>query len=276
MSVIIIPEIRFKKDMLNYHKTWRFINSKPCSASCNMALDEAIAVSVRKGDSPPTLRLYSWDKPSLSLGRFQKSSDINIEYCRANRIQIVKRPTGGRAILHGDELTYSFSVRTDHEPFSKGLLDSYKKISAVFNLALNKLGIQAESKKHREKGRVLAGSPLCFQSSSFGEILIDNKKIIGSAQKRWTDGLLQQGSIPYIIDEPATMKVFRLKPSQNIKESMTGLKDIIPDLSDKEFRGIIKRSFEEIFDIKLIPALPSQDEEVLARKLEAEKYQVFE
>ena len=72
------------------------------------------------------------------------------------------------------------------------------------------------------------------------------------------------------------MKVFRLKPSQNIKESMTGLKDIIPDLSDKEFRGIIKRSFEEIFDIKLIPALPSQDEEVLARKLEAEKYQVFE
>ncbi len=72
------------------------------------------------------------------------------------------------------------------------------------------------------------------------------------------------------------MKVFRLKPSQNIKESMTGLKDIIPDLSDKEFRGIIKRSFEEIFDIKLIPALPSQDEEALARKLEAEKYQVFE
>ena len=115
-----------------------------------------------------------------------------------------------------------------------------------------------------------------FSVKFIREILIDNKKVIGSAQKRWTDGLLQQGSIPYIIDEPATMKVFRLKPSQNIKESMTGLKDIIPDLSDKEFRGIIKRSFEEIFDIKLIPALPSQDEEALARKLEAEKYQVFE
>ncbi|TAL24189.1 MAG: lipoate--protein ligase family protein [Nitrospirae bacterium] len=261
--------------MLNYHKTWRIINSTPCSASYNMALDEALAVSVRKGASPPTLRLYSWDRPSLSLGRFQKSSDINIGYCRANRIQIVKRPTGGRAILHGDELTYSFSVRTDYEPFSKGLLDSYEKISAAFNLALKKLGIQAEAKKHREKGRVLARSPLCFQSSSFGEILIDKKKVIGSAQKRWPDSLLQQGSIPYIIDEAAIINAFGLKSSQKIKQDMTGLKDIIPDLSDEEFRGIIKLSFEELFDIKFIPALPSQVEEALAQKLEAEKYQAF-
>ncbi|MBI4691222.1 MAG: lipoate--protein ligase family protein [Nitrospirae bacterium] len=261
--------------MLNYHKTWRLINSGAYSASYNMALDEAIAISVRKNDSPPTLRLYSWDKQSVTLGCFQKLGDINIEYCRNRGIPIVRRPTGGRAILHKNELTYSFSVRTDNEIFSKGLLDSYKKISLAFNLAFRKIGVLAESKKVRERGEVLTRSPLCFQSSSFGEILIGNKKIVGSAQKRWPDGLLQQGSIPYVIKESEVANIFRLRPSQGKKE-MIGLKDVVSDFSDERFRAAIRISFEETFNIEFISGLPSQDEEVHAMKLECEKYQVFQ
>jgi lipoate-protein ligase A len=157
-----------------------------------MALDEAIATSVRNCESPPTLRLYGWDRPSLSLGSFQKSSSVDLKYCRKNSIPVVRRPTGGRAILHGDELTYSFSARTDHVAFAKGLLESYRTISSAFNLAFRKIGLRVSSKDRRENGRVLTRNPLCFRSSSYGEILIENRKVVGSAQKRWKDGLLQQ------------------------------------------------------------------------------------
>ena len=267
--------------MLNYHKTWRFINSGPGSASHNMALDEAIAISVRKGDSLPTLRVYTWDKPSVSIGCFQKIRDVNIKYCQNAGIPIVRRPTGGRAILHNEELTYSFSVKTDNELFSKGIFDSYKKISAALLLALSKIGLSPESKLirgTRQPSPVTrrSKSPLCFQSISYGEITIRNRKIIGSAQKRWIDGLLQQGSIPYSVEESMIQKVFRLQSSQDIKETIAGLKDMISGLSDKEFKEVIRISFEETFNIKFIPALPSQEEESLALKLELDKYQASE
>ncbi|MEK7741570.1 MAG: biotin/lipoate A/B protein ligase family protein [Nitrospirota bacterium] len=267
--------------MVNYHKTWRLINSGPGSASYNMALDEAIAISVRKGSSAPALRLYSWDRPSATLGCFQKISDIDTEYCRDASIPVVRRPTGGRAILHNKELTYSFSVKTDNDLFSKGIFDSYKKISAAFYLALSKIGLLPELKLIRETRHLSlithhSKSPLCFQSASYGEITINGKKVIGSAQKRWTDGLLQQGSIPYHIDEPEVLKIFRLHSIRDIKGSMAGLMEAVPDLSDEKFRNIVKISFEEAFNIEFISALPSQEEEVLAQELDSEKYRTEE
>ncbi len=260
--------------MINYHKTWRLINSGPGSASYNMALDETIAISVRNGSSPPTLRLYSWDRPAVTLGCFQKIGEIDTEYCLNAGIPIVRRPTGGRAILHNKELTYSFSVKTDNNLFSKGIFDSYKKISAAFYLALSRLGLSPEAKLNRETRQLK--SPLCFQSASYGEITIDSKKVIGSAQKRWTDGLLQQGSIPYCIDGPEVLKIFRLRSIKDIKGAMAGLTEAVPALSDEKFRNVVKISFEEAFDIEFISALPSQEEEALARELDSEKYRTEE
>jgi lipoate-protein ligase A len=246
-----------------------------------MALDEAIAISVRKGASPPALRLYSWDRPSVTLGCFQKIRDIGTDYCRNAAIPVVRRPTGGRAILHNKELTYSFSVKTDNDLFSKGIFDSYKKISSALYLALSKLGLSPESKLVRETHHSSlvtrhSKSPLCFQSTSYGEITINSKKAIGSAQKRWADGLLQQGSIPYLIDEPTVLKVFRLHSIQDIKDTMAGLIEAVPDLSDEKFRNIVKISFEEAFNIEFISSIPSQKEEVLAQKLDSEKYRTEE
>jgi lipoate-protein ligase A len=253
-------------------RTWRLIDSGPCSASHNMAIDEAIATLVRKDCLPPALRLYGWDRPSVSLGCFQRASDIDVGYCEAEDIPVVRRPTGGRAILHDDELTYSFSAGTDRGPFSKGLLDSYKKISAALHLALKKVGVSAESKSQREKGRVLAGSPLCFQSSSYGEILICNKKVVGSAQKRWDDGLLQQGSIPYSYDGERVRRIFGEGRYTALRECAVGLKEVLPHLDDAKFREIISASFEEAFGISLVPAHPSQEESALALELERKKY----
>jgi len=249
---------------------WRFIDTGPCSAAYNMALDEAIAVDVRKDNAPPTLRLYGWDVPSVSIGCFQKFSDVDIEYCTKKHIPVVRRPTGGRAILHSNEITYSFSVKTTHRLFSKGLLDSYKKISIALGSALSKIGLSPELKLIREAHRLR--NPLCFHSTSYGEITINNKKIIGSAQKRWTDSLLQQGSIPFIIDRDELVKVFRLKSTHGIREVFIGLKEILPELTTDDLKNAIRTSFEETFNTRLITLSPSHEEVSLAQEFEAKKY----
>jgi len=251
---------------------WRLIDSGPCDAFYNMALDEAIATEVRKGAAPPTLRVYGWDRPSLTLGCFQKTADINIEYCRSHDIPVVRRPTGGRAILHGDELTYSFSAKTDSEPFSHGLLDSYRRISMAFSIALKKIGISAESKKKREKGIVLSRSPLCFQSSSYGELLSENKKLVGSAQKRWSDSLLQQGSIPYLSNDEELEGIFGAEKTASLKNCMNTLCDILPLFNRDEFRKAVVSSFEEAFGVRLLLSAPSQEESLLAGELQHRKY----
>src|SRR6266496_4232649 len=191
---------------------WRFIDSGPCPASYNMAVDEAVACFVREGQSPPTLRLYECICPSVTIGCFQKIDSVDMAYCTERDIPIVRRPTGGRAILHNQELTYSFSAGTANGLFSHGLRDSYKKISAAFCSALSSLGLYPEANIAREmSGEDRASkNPLCFHAASFGEITLHNKKVIGSAQKRWNGALLQQGSIPYIIDWDILKKVFGL------------------------------------------------------------------
>jgi len=242
-----------------------------------MALDEAIATVVRKNNAPPTLRLYGWDMPSISIGCFQKINDIDSDYCIEKHIPLVRRPTGGRAILHSDEITYSFSVKTTSGIFSRGLLDSYKKISRAFSLAFSKLGLTPDIKLFKEPCHASlitrhSRSPSCFQSISYGEITIQDKKIIGSAQKRWTDGLLQQGSIPYIVDKNAMAKVFRLESVHKLPEALTGLKEIIPELTIDELKNAIRTSFEETFDTRLIPSFPSHEEVSLAEEFEVKKY----
>lgn len=251
---------------------WRLLESGPCDAFYNMALDEALATEVRRGAAPPTLRLYGWDRPSLTLGCFQKTSDINLEYCRSRNIPVVRRPTGGRAILHGDELTYSFSAGTDQGPFSHGLLDSYRRISLAFSIALKKMGVTAGPKKERGKGRTLSRSPLCFQSSSYGEILTENKKLVGSAQKRWNNGLLQQGSVPYLSQEEKLAGIFGAEKTAPLRDCMKALKDILPLLEEDEFRKAVASSFEEAFGIRLLLSAPSQEESLLAEELRHRKY----
>ena len=258
-------------------KIWRFIDAGPCNATYNMALDEAIAALVRKKDMPPALRLYGWVTPSVSIGCFQKISDVDISYCTEKNIPVVRRPTGGRAIFHTQEITYSFSVKTKTGLFSKGLFDSYKKISTALGLALSKTGFRPELKIPGETARSLPSdlplkSPLCFQSISYGEVSVNNNKIIGSAQKRWSDGLLQQGSIPFTVDKDGTSRIFRIRSDNSIMVSSKGLNDIVPGLGIGTIKNAIRISFEETFGVKLIISSPSHEEIALAEELEYRKY----
>ncbi len=248
------------------------MDSGASEASYNMAVDEAVAESARKGGAPPTLRLYGWTEPSVSIGCFQKADDIDRDYCRGRGIPIVRRPTGGRAILHGRELTYSFASGSSLPCFSGGLLSTYGELSMAFCTALRALGIEAELKNRREKGRILTGSSLCFQSVSYGELSIGGRKVIGSAQKRWRDGFLQQGSIPFTLDVELMERVFRGADRARIESSMTGLSEHLPALTPDDLKAPIVTAFEETFGVTLRPMGLTSEEEALALRLQEQKY----
>jgi lipoate-protein ligase A len=233
-----------------------------------MAVDEAVSFSVRKETAPPALRLYGWASPSVTIGYFQKIGEIDFDYCMLKGIPVVRRITGGRAILHADEMTYSFSVRTKGQ-FCGGLLDSYRRISAAFYDAFIKAGMSPEVTLSSRERRLSSKSPLCFESASYGEFTVQKRKVIGSAQKRWIDGLLQQGSVPFSLDRHEINRVFGLK---NTERTMAGLTEIVPDLDADRFRNAIKLSFEETFDIQWSLSPLSREELSLARELEEEKY----
>jgi lipoyl(octanoyl) transferase len=257
--------------------SWRIIDSGLSDAAFNMSLDEAIATEVRRDLSPPTLRIYGWEQRAISIGYFQRAGDLDLGYCRESDIQIVRRPTGGRAVFHNDEITYSFSIQTRTGLFSHGLFDSYKKISIALALALSKFGLspQSRTRKPNPKFNVQNSklyNPLCFQSVSYGEISVDKIKVIGSAQKRWGDGLLQQGSIPFTVDENEMLKLFQRNKVQMKKEPLMGLKQIVPSLSHDAFKNAIRNAFEETFQIKFVNSAPSQEEIILAHELKGQKY----
>lgn len=246
---------------------WRLIEDGAMPSAYNMAMDEALALCA--GDETPTLRLYTWDLPSVSLGCFQAIKEIDMEYCASSGIPIVRRPTGGRGILHGAELTYGFSAPTDSGLFAGGLFDSYRLLGEAFLLAFRSLGIPCEGDERRRGGAPRTG--VCFQSTSFGEIAVSGRKIIGSAQRRLKHSMLQQGSIPLDLDYEGMGRVF-LKGSPD-RASMAGLREIVPALTEGELRSAIVRAFEETFGKTLRVAAPGPRELELANHLLVSRYE---
>jgi lipoate-protein ligase A len=241
---------------------WRLIESGPAPAWQNMALDEALAVEARR----PVLRLYGWSAPSVSIGCFQGTEDMDLEYIYKEGMGLVRRITGGRGILHGDELTYSFSSPADGE-FAGGLRQSYTLLGRAFARAFEAVGLEPETSaevRASARGR----SPLCFESSSLGEIKIGGRKIVGSAQKRWPGRFMQQGSIPFSVDFESLGRVFRQRGGRDARSCMAGLLDVEPSLDRDAFKEALVKAFEEVFGIGLERSAPTAGEEMLARELE--------
>lgn len=176
---------------------WRLIHTPAGHGAWNMAVDEAILEAVGVGESPPTLRLYAWSPPCLSLGYAQPYSDANPERLSAKGWELVRRPTGGRAILHTDELTYAVIGPQNEPRLTGGVLESYRRLSRALLEALQNLGIPAQA---LQKSGVPDGdgsqNPVCFENPSNYEITVQGKKLIGSAQARRREGVLQHGSLP--------------------------------------------------------------------------------
>jgi lipoate-protein ligase A len=176
--------------------TWRLILSEPLSGPANMARDEAILESVGAEQEPPTLRLYAWQPPCLSLGYAQPVGDVDHEALTKAGWDLVRRPTGGRAILHTDELTYAVIAPADHPDLRGGVLESYRRLSQGLIAALKALGLQVDPVRADPLHGEERENPVCFEAPSAYEITVDGLKLIGSAQVRRRDGILQHGSLP--------------------------------------------------------------------------------
>lgn len=248
---------------------WRLIDSGNCDADYNMALDEAISTHVREGKSEITLRLYGWRKPSVTLGFFQNSQEVDLLYCKDNGIPVVRRPTGGRGILHSDELTYSFSTPTEGV-FSGGLFDTYHQLGIVFKSAFKATGIDVKMNLDRRSQQTIK-TPLCFKSNSYGELTFNGKKIIGSAQKRWRKGFLQQGCIPFSVNYQLIKKVFKIHDDS--LASISGIMNLADDFNPVIFKTNIIKAFEETFNLAFVNSQPSSEEVDLAQRLVLEGYQ---
>ena len=174
---------------------WRLLRHGPAAGPENMAIDEAITMAITEGQVPPTLRFYAWAPPCVSMGRNQKYAEVDAARCAARGYDIVRRPTGGRAILHTDELTYSVIASPEHPLMAGLVLDSYLRLSAGLVAGLARLGIAAEP----APGTNRAGpdvSPACFEVPSAYEIVAGTRKVLGSAQARRARSVLQHGSLP--------------------------------------------------------------------------------
>jgi lipoate-protein ligase A len=248
----------------------RLIKQGPEHAFFNMALDEAISEAVRQKESPPTLRLYEWDRPSVSLGYFQKASDINTGYCADNDYPVVRRLTGGRAILHDAELTYSFSSSADCVLFNGSLMDSYKTISAALVRTLQLTGLDAAMSFDRKRGEG-PRNPACFKAVSYGEVTVDSRKIIGSAQKRYRDGFLQHGSILMSFNADKLCSVL-INSSKEEFVSIGSIDRCNKKVTIDVLKNFAKQAFEAKLNIRLISDSPSKSEMNLAKELERNKY----
>ncbi|GAB6183958.1 lipoate--protein ligase family protein [Thermodesulfovibrio hydrogeniphilus] len=238
----------------------RFIEYQSYSPPLNMAIDEAISIFVRDNKILPTFRLYGWNETAITIGEFQKIEGINYSLCCTKNIPIIRRPTGGKGILHYDDLTYSFSAKKEGR-FRGNLFQNYETLSKIFEKAFKLTGIDVEIK--REK-RVSNKSALCFALSSFGEICFNDIKIIGSAQKRWKDGFLQQGTIPIKVDRELLKSLFICKPEE--ADKIYGIKELFPDFSIERFQENIKQALRAEGFVPVVEPL-SAEEFALAQEL---------
>jgi lipoate-protein ligase A len=184
---------------------WRLMDTPPAPGAWNMAVDEALADSVREG-GPPVLRVYRWSPSCLSLGRNQPSDGYDRDEIRRRGIDVVRRPTGGRAVLHHRELTYSVAARDD----ALGTLrQAYASINRALVAGLRRLGVDARLQPAGPQRAPLPSLAPCFEQPVEGEVTAGGRKLIGSAQRREGGVMLQHGSLPIHDDQCAVPGLLR-------------------------------------------------------------------
>jgi len=275
---------------------WRLIKDSYHTGFINMAVDEAIMIAHREGLVPPTIRFYQWSPPAVSLGYFQDlQKEINVDVCRNMGIDIVRRPTGGKAVLHDKELTYSFVIRESHPLVNDSILETYKKISGGMIRGLSYLGIKAELVPLREKLKSFSSGneikskishsdikSICFSVPSQYEVQVEGKKIVGSAQVRKKEIVLQHGSLLIELEKDKLFSVFNF-PSAQIRERLktrfkaTSLEEILKKkINFSELSEVLPRGFEEEFGVKLTEGKLTEQEEKISKELLEDKYLTYE
>ncbi|MDP4086669.1 MAG: biotin/lipoate A/B protein ligase family protein [Bacillota bacterium] len=231
---------------------WRFIDSGNGSPSFNMALDEALLDWHSEGKIPPIIRFYGWNPATLSIGYFQKvEKEINLEAVKKHGLGFVRRPTGGRGVLHDQELTYSVIVSENHPEMPTSVTEAYRVISEGILKGFHHLGLEAyfAVPKTNEERDALKNprSAVCFDAPSWYELVVEGRKVAGSAQTRQKGVILQHGSILLDIDEDKLFSLFKY-PNERIKERMkSAFKNKAVAINEISTRRISVREAKEAF-----------------------------
>jgi lipoyl(octanoyl) transferase len=267
-------------------EVWRFIDSGNCSPSFNMALDEALLDWHSQGKIPPVIRFYGWDPATLSIGYFQKvEKEIDLEAVKAHGLGFVRRPTGGRGVLHEHELTYSVIVSENHPEMPKTVTEAYRVISEGILKGFHQLGLEAYFAVPRtdEERSALKNprSAVCFDAPSWYELVVEGRKVAGSAQTRQKGVILQHGSILLDLDEDKLFSLFKY-PSERVKDRMksafkskaVAINEISPrKITLEEAKEAFFKGFAEGLNIELEPYDLTEEELSYVNKIAKERYE---
>jgi len=270
---------KINPELTNMH-TWRLIITSPSRGAWNMAVDEALLQTANLKPNTPTLRLYSWYPYALSLGHAQSFEDIDQSRIEARGWDIVRRPTGGRAILHADELTYALIWHEEYQFLSGGVLESYRKISDALIQGLQILGVNAKSTLKEIPAAEINKEAVCFQHPSDYEITHDGKKIIGSAQARRKGNILQHGAIPLHGDITRIIDVLNYPNPDRRENAKSKLSERAITLSDAVGRRItwnlaanaLIAGFVNTFRIIFLPSRLTDEEISLTEQIYKQKH----
>ncbi len=254
---------------------WRVLAYQEANPAWNMAVDEGIFTCYLEGMSPPTLRFYGWSPATISIGYFQDvGREINIDQLRLKGYGLVRRNTGGRAVLHDRELTYSV-VAGAKEGLPDSLLGSYLYISKAFANALLELGVEAELNQGSDKH---ATSGACFESPSWYELTVNGKKLVGSAQFRQKGSFLQHGSVLLSFSAMDLGSVLRIPAesltafTEKIQSKISSMEGLGVMLKPSELALKITDSFSQLYGITFEPGNLTEAETELAHSLVKKKY----
>lgn len=246
----------------------------------NMAIDVAVAEAVAAGLQLPTLRLYGWNPFCLSLGYGQRVGDADRRALRERGWDLLRRPTGGKAILHGDELTYSLCLPLDHRLARGDVISSYRRLSGGLLRALERLGLSAAAKPKDTGASQADAGPVCFEMPSHYEITVAGKKLIGSAQMRRQGTLLQHGTLPLRGDVARICDVLtyeseeaRALGRQSLRQRATTLAQATGrELAWSEVATALAGGCAREYELEALPGLLSEFEAKRAEELAAARF----
>ena len=259
--------------------TWRLLITGAQDGPTNMAIDEAIVMAVGEGVAPPTVRFFAWQPPCLSLGYAQDAAEADVDRCRARGWDIVRRPTGGRAILHIDELTYSVVAPASDPRVAGGVLESYNRLSEALVAGLHHLGLMPERAKPIYQDRGALGAA-CFDGPAGYEITVGGRKLIGSAQMRRQGLVLQHGALPLEGDiaRIAQALAFESEGERRALEARLRFRATTLHLAlgrrvtFEEAADALAAGFAQALNLTLVPGDLTPRERELAEWLRREKY----
>lgn len=242
---------------------WRLIIDGDLPGARNMARDVALLEAVSEGGSPPTLRLYGWDPPCLTLGRHQGVEAADLAFCSAHGIDVVRRPTGGRVLLHHLELTYAVVTPIGTGPLPRGLQEAYQTICNALVRAMQALGVEAEL-TGGDVNLQLPGprsTVPCFEAPAGGEVVVGGRKLIGSAMRAHGPAILQHGAILIDWDSRLQAGSMGLVDDASLRPHVTTLRDQLVQVPPRaDLEGTLVDAFSEELVVTMEPGQPSEIE----------------